>query len=81
VAQVVSSQLTWWERFRSVLHAGKHSEGSDQDESAPTRILKMHAKYRGLKEPSLGAPGRTAMVRRALWHARKVRAAIPLPWS
>jgi len=81
VAQVVSSQLTWWERFRSVLHAGKPSESSDPDDSAPERIVGVHAKYRDLKEPSLGAPGRTAMLRRALWHARKVRAAIPLPWS
>jgi len=77
VAQVVSSQLTWWERFRALLHAGKPSQGSGRDESAPERIVEMHAKYRDLKEPSLGPPGRIAMPRRALWHARRIWAMIP----
>ena len=77
VAQVVSSQFTWWERFRTLLHAGKPSQGSGRDESAPVRIVRMHTKYRDLKEPSLGAPERIAMYRRALRHVRKIMAMLP----
>jgi len=81
VAQVVSSQLTWWERFRTLLNAGKPSQGPGRNGFDPMRIVEMHDKYRGLKEPSLGARGRSAMYRRAIWQVRKIRGMLPFSWS
>lgn len=78
VAQVMSSQLTWWERFRTLLNAGKPSQDSGQRGFDPMRIVEMHAKYRGLKRRPLNGSGPTEQLGKALRQlTRKTRGMIP----
>ena len=73
VAQVVASQLSEWERFRTLRELGKPSQSPKTDGTDPTRIAEMLAKYRDMEVPSLVPNEQMGITRKLLWQIRKIR--------